>query len=239
MDCQNSVGKSVKFSFTLQRECRGLCYLELLERIFMMIWKMQSGRTILEMIGALAIMAIMSVGGIVIYTMSLEKNKTNQFVDFVASSTNKISGFYRNYESSARTRTATDHLCKFSLIPENICKTATSGTTRTGYFGETLTPTVVIDKKDQTGSTSITDVDGNSLSIKRPYILYNIAVSGFSSTSGCNMIMTNPIWNKVGDYAYVTGLGDLGATQLPLSVNNASKCDDAFTITVVIDHYKN
>jgi len=195
-----------------------------------MIRKIQSGRSMLEMLGVLAIMAVMTIGGITLYSMADEDNKVNRFLDFAALSTNKVSGFYRTYASSAKTVTA-GTLCNFELLPDDICKATTgTATTRYGYFKETLTPSVAIDKSDETGT--------GTLSVKRPYILYNIAVSGLSSKSACVSIVTDNVWKKTGDLAYVTGVGDLSATQLPLSVTDANKCDDTFTITVVIDHNK-
>ena len=46
--------------------------------------KSQSGRSMVEMLGVLAIIGVLSVGGIAGYTLSMRRHRANQVVDYVA-----------------------------------------------------------------------------------------------------------------------------------------------------------
>lgn len=202
----------------------------------MVLGKYQSGRSIIEMLGVLAIIGIMTVGGISIYSIAMQNKKVGEFVDFVVLAANNVSGFYRNYPTAAATKNV-QTLCKFSLIPDNICDNGVeTATTRTGYLGETLTLSVVVDASSQTGSVEITSVDGDTLYISRPHIVFNVGVSNLTSNAACRLILTNQIWSRVGKVSYVSGVGTLGDIQLPLSSDDAAKCDDAFTIKIITNH---
>lgn len=44
--------------------------------------KVQSGRSMVEMLGVLAIIGVLSIGGIAGYTMAMNRHKANQVVDY-------------------------------------------------------------------------------------------------------------------------------------------------------------
>ena len=46
--------------------------------------KLESGRSMVEMLGVLAIIGVLSVGGIAGYSLSMRRHRANQIVDYVA-----------------------------------------------------------------------------------------------------------------------------------------------------------
>ncbi len=178
-----------------------------------MINKKQSGRTMLEMLGALAIIGIMTAGGIKLYSVASENTKTTRFIDFVATSTDKVKSFYRNPKGGTRDAKI---LCDFELLPKDACDNR-SGTTIRGYFNETITPTVTVEDNEDASRT---------------HIYYNLAITGMAKST-CSIVTTNAVWKKTGEEAKI------GATKLPLSVANAANVcgddfDGSFTVKIKI-----
>ena len=46
--------------------------------------KLESGRSMVEMLGVLAIIGVLSVGGIAGYSLSMRRHRANQIVDYIA-----------------------------------------------------------------------------------------------------------------------------------------------------------
>ncbi len=46
--------------------------------------KLQQGRSMIEMLGVLAIIGVLSIGGLAGYTMAMERHKANQILDYVS-----------------------------------------------------------------------------------------------------------------------------------------------------------
>ena len=101
---------------------------------------MQSGRSMIEMLGVLAIIGVLSVGGIAGYSKAMMKYKINKTVEQIM----HISTSVRTLYGSQKTYTGldTDVLKRGRLIPEEMWVTTTSGTTSTTTFQSTWGTTV-------------------------------------------------------------------------------------------------
>ncbi|MBQ3695758.1 MAG: hypothetical protein II938_02150 [Alphaproteobacteria bacterium] len=82
----------------------------------------ESGRSMVEMLGVLAIIGVLSVGGIAGYTMAMNKHKANNLVDCIA----KMS-IAAQVSTTATAPTQTDYCAVTDVGNWDITATATTG----------------------------------------------------------------------------------------------------------------
>lgn len=125
-----------------------------------MIKSNQNGRSMIEMLGVLAIIGVLSVGGIVGYSKAMNKYKTNQVLNGVTHTINNIKALFmaQNNVSGLTTQEAYDA----GIIPDEFKKTADA--LQHAYGGEIK----IIAKKvpNSEGDTSETGEDVTYYAIK-------------------------------------------------------------------------
>ena len=89
----------------------------------------QSGRSMIEMLGVLAIVGVLSVGGIAGYSKAMEKFKINKTVDHVSQIATNIRTLYAQQTTYQGLNTA--NAIKMGVTPEELG----TGTTLTNAFG--------------------------------------------------------------------------------------------------------
>lgn len=105
----------------------------------------ESGRSMIEMLGVLAIIGVLSVGGIAGYSKAMNKFKTNKIADNVSMIVTNIRTLYaqQNDYVGLNNKTA----IQMGVIPDELGTDATSGTLTNAFQG-----TVLIDAA-QSGNT--------------------------------------------------------------------------------------
>ena len=82
----------------------------------------QSGRSMIEMLGVLAIIGVLSVGGIAGYSKAMEKFKVNKWVDDVVTLIANLNTTYANSKNftEIHEKNLTDFFEELNIIPENM-----------------------------------------------------------------------------------------------------------------------
>ncbi len=87
--------------------------------------EIQSGRSMIEMLGVLAIIGVLSVGGIAGYSKAMQKYRVNKMVSEVSQIVANVRTFYssqKNYEG-LNISAGSNIIKKAKLIPEEMCDT--------------------------------------------------------------------------------------------------------------------
>ncbi len=113
----------------------------------------EQGRSMIEMLGVLAIVGVLSVAGIMGYSKAMAKYKANQIVDqmsFIRHNLQEIYGKQRSYEGIE----SLDDAVALGIFPEEMTRTyATTGEVRHAGSG-----TVTIAFEDDNVSVSFNDL---------------------------------------------------------------------------------
>ena len=149
----------------------------------------ESGRSMIEMLGVLAIIGVLSVGGIAGYSKAMNKFKTNKIADNVSMIVTNIRTLYaqQNDYVGLNNKTA----IQMGVIPDELGTDATSGTLTNAFQG-----TVLIDAAQS----------GNSGAPNKAFVL---TMNGLSREA-CVSLATND-WGS-GYSAGLIGLRVTGAT---------------------------
>ena len=93
----------------------------------------QSGRSMIEMLGVLAIIGVLSVGGIAGYSKAMNKFKTNKVADNVSMLVANIKTLYaqQNTYNGLENKTA----ISMGVVPDELGTNATSGTLTNAFSG--------------------------------------------------------------------------------------------------------
>ena len=96
----------------------------------------ESGRSMIEMLGVLAIIGVLSVGGIAGYSKAMNKFKTNKIADNVSMIVTNIRNLYaqQNDYVGLNNKTA----IQMGVIPDELGTDATSGTLTNAFQGTVL-----------------------------------------------------------------------------------------------------
>ena len=112
--------------------------------------KLESGRSMIEMLGVLAIIGVLSVGGIAGYSKAMTKFKTNKVADNVAMIVTNIRTLYAQqttYEGLNNTTAV-----QMGVVPDELVTKASDGTLTNAFLG-----TVHI------GAGQVSDMDGETV----------------------------------------------------------------------------
>lgn len=186
------------------------------------IKKSHSGRSMIEMLGVLAIIGVLSAGGIAGYSTAMENYKVNKFIQmisFAASATERV--FTTRKDGTYQEEIPMTMLCKLRILPDEICAK------RKGYFGETLEIYLMHSDKGYNTFQAVKATNGENAGFYYPATLVYITFGSAFSVSACAKLMSNPVWQKLGDFVYLSGSTPLGsitsATELPLSIAKATQ----------------
>ncbi|MBQ9035033.1 MAG: hypothetical protein IJ099_03600 [Alphaproteobacteria bacterium] len=115
----------------------------------------QAGRSMIEMLGVLAIIGVLSVGGIAGYSKAMMKFKINKTVDEIMQITTNIRtlfGGQRNYSSLSNTV-----LTGAKLIPDEMVVTTGTGQNQTTTFTSAWGTTVTVAKSNKVTASTTSD----------------------------------------------------------------------------------
>ena len=160
-----------------------------------MIKTNESGRSMIEMLGVLAIIGVLSVGGIAGYSKAMNKFKTNKVADNVSMLIANIKTMYAQQNSFNGLKNTT--AVSMGLVPDELVVDATAGTLSNAYNGG-----VEINASSSVGETAGSDAD-DALS-------FNIVFNGLSKEA-CITLATND-WGS----GYSSGL-------IGMSVSNVAQ----------------
>ena len=187
----------------------------------------QSGRSMIEMLGVLAIVGVLSVGGIAGYSKAMSKVKNNRFISEASELTMNIRNLYIQQHSYAGLNNKV--LIETGFIPyEMLNKQASSASITHAYGGDVL----VYESKAQSGLTKAFEIYFTGLE-KQPCVFLATMVWGSDPASGFQSIyvgtaeITGPLMeNAIGgaqsmpdENIFTSGLHDNAA---PLAVHQAA-----------------
>ena len=95
--------------------------------------KLESGRSMIEMLGVLAIIGVLSVGGIAGYSKAMNKFKTNKVADNVSMIVTNIRTLY----AQQKTYDGLDNVSAVAMgvVPDELVTNATDGTLTNAFLG--------------------------------------------------------------------------------------------------------
>lgn len=144
----------------------------------------ESGRSMIEMLGVLAIIGVLSVGGIAGYSKAMNKFKTNKVADNVSMMVANIKTMYAQQKTYSGL--TTDTARKMGLIPDELVKVEkgdtdadTTYTYRNAYNGVVSIHTA--------GSTIATDKTANTTQDSKAFVIF----FGGLSKEACITLATN------------------------------------------------
>lgn len=184
-----------------------------------------SGRSMIEMLGVLAIIGILSAGGIAGYSAAMENHKVNKTVATIietAAYADFMLGKRANDNKVATFGLA--ELCSLKIVPDEICKTV-AGTMAKGFFKEKVLIKFAVDGKGVRGNYTV-NLPDEALTLARPETYFRwVSYSAFPA-SACAKILSASVWNNVNKMAAVKDCGENGIWELPLAPADAyTKCD--------------
>ncbi|MDO4162020.1 MAG: type 4 pilus major pilin [Pseudomonadota bacterium] len=154
-------------------------------------YKEQSGRSMIEMLGVLAIIGVLSVGGIAGYSKAMNKFKTNKVADNVSMIVANIKTLYA--QQNTYTDLSNKNAISMGVIPDELGTNAKTGTLTNAFNGPVFVGEV---------DTTSTSKDQRGF-----YILFN----GLSR-EGCITLATND-WGS----GYSSGLIALKVSGAPIA----------------------
>ena len=145
-----------------------------------MIKTNESGRSMIEMLGVLAIIGVLSVGGIAGYSKAMNKFKTNKVADNVSMLVANIKTMYAQ-QSSFNGLTKSSAV-SMGLVPDELVTTYPSGNDDNVVLNNSFNGTVLINASNSVGATAAANTD-DALS-------FNIVFNGLSKEA-CITLATN------------------------------------------------
>lgn len=143
-----------------------------------MIKTNESGRSMIEMLGVLAIIGVLSVGGIAGYSKAMNKFKTNKVADNVSMLVANIKTMYAQ-QSSFNGLTKSSAV-SMGLVPDELVTTYPSGNTDNAVLNNSFNGTVLISASNSVGATADSNDD----------LSFNIVFNGLSKEA-CITLATN------------------------------------------------
>ncbi len=157
-------------------------------------YKEQSGRSMIEMLGVLAIIGVLSVGGIAGYSKAMNKFKTNQVADNVSMLVANIKTMYSQQNSYEGLNNVT--AVQMGLVPDELTSTFTAATE--GSNGNQGTPASQELTNSFNGNVYISSA--SSVSSSDDNLAFRITFTGLSKEA-CITLATND-WGS----SYSSGL---------------------------------
>ncbi len=168
----------------------------------------QSGRSMIEMLGVLAIIGVLSVGGIAGYSKAMNKFKTNKVADNVAMIVTNIRTLYaqqRNYNGLTNSTAI-----QMGVVPDELGTDATSGTLKNAFLGLVEIGTATVKNLDS-------DTDGTGRG-------FYLTMNGLSKEA-CVTLAAND-WGSGYSAGYV-GMTVSGSEQTSYSTEFSVNCTEA------------
>ena len=148
----------------------------------------ESGRSMIEMLGVLAIIGVLSVGGIAGYSKAMNKFKTNKVADNVSMIVANIKTLYAQQKTYNGLNT--ENAITLGVVPDELVKTENSAKVlRNAYNGSVTIHTA--------GSTTATNADTGATQDKKAFVIF----FGGLSKEACITLATND-WGS----SYSSGL---------------------------------
>ena len=123
----------------------------------------QSGRSMIEMLGVLAIVGVLSVAGIAGYSKAMGKFKTNKAMDQITTLSSNIKTMFAgvgNYDTTLTTESAYN----LGLIPEEMTKTCAATFADTCVIGA-MNGTVKVEGKGSTFEITLNGINKEACSV--------------------------------------------------------------------------
>ena len=180
-------------------------------------YKEQSGRSMIEMLGVLAIIGVLSVGGIAGYSKAMNKFKTNKVADNLAMIVTNIRTLYaqqNNYSGLTN-----DTAINMGVVPDELIKKTTSGNNTTKTLQNAFLGPVFISSATVKGLDNGTDSGAN-----RGFV---VAMGGLTREA-CVTLATND-WGSGYSSGFV-GIKAAGTTGT-LAVDNTENVFDKVNCT--------
>ena len=162
--------------------------------------KLESGRSMIEMLGVLAIIGVLSVGGIAGYSKAMNKFKTNKVADNVSMIVTNIRTLYAQQSTYEGLTNKT--AVQMGVVPDELITDASAGTLTNAFLGG-----VVIGATPVTGLDGETAADGGTTGANRGFF---VAMNGLTKEA-CVTLATND-WGS-GYSAGLVGISVNGAKQ--------------------------
>ena len=218
-------------------------------------YKEQSGRSMIEMLGVLAIIGVLSVGGIAGYSKAMNKFKTNKVADNVSMLVANIKTMYAQQNSY----NGLDNVSavKMGLVPDELTGTYTAATT-----GENATPASQGLENAFNGSVYIKAADSGTGADSAFYIIFNglskeacvtLATNDWGSSYSSGLVGMKVSPSELANADDTTNLkmgctksADAAATAhacpgyMPMAVTNAAKacgCNDGNKCSIMWKYY--
>ncbi len=136
--------------------------------------KLESGRSMIEMLGVLAIIGVLSVGGIAGYSKAMNKFKTNKVADNVSMIVTNIRTLY----AQQKTYDGLDNknAVAMGVVPDELVTNATDGTLTNAFLGSV--------------EIKAADVKGADASANGTYMGFTVRFSGLTKEA-CVTLATN------------------------------------------------
>ena len=176
-------------------------------------YKEQSGRSMIEMLGVLAIIGVLSVGGIAGYSKAMNKFKTNKVADNLAMIVTNIRTLYA--QQNNYTGLTTETAINMGVVPDELIKETTNNGNTTKTLQNAFLGPVFI------GSATVKGMDnGTDSGTDRGFVVY----MGGLTREACVTLATND-WGSGYSSGHV-GVRASGATIADQTALNASVVDN-------------
>lgn len=178
----------------------------------------QSGRSMVEMLGVLAIVGVLSIGGIAGYSKAMAKYKVNKTIDQVSMLITNIRIAYGNQNSYKDI--SNQKLVEYELVSNDITQGSTDGTFYNPYAGTiTVTPTDTSGTACNSGqcpafSITYTNLDRQACAA--------IASSDWGGSASSGLLsMTVKAGDKTAKHDWTTANASDPSKRLPIDFNQA------------------
>lgn len=179
-----------------------------------MVQNQQKGRSMIEMLGVLAIIGVLSAGGVAGYSAAMESYKVNKTLAMLTETTHKAMIFFDKVADKNAT-VASEDLCELNILPSEVCNNGK------GYFGENVNARLRINKVET--PLSVVSDEGN-LNIYGPRTAVVFDFSSAFSITACAKILSHQSWFDYYEIAITVVKGQ--NNELPLSPElAASVCE--------------
>lgn len=177
----------------------------------------QQGRSMIEMLGVLAIIGVLSAGGIVGYSTAMENHKVNQFIEMADLAVAKAQITFKKYEGKDYGFAA---LCDADVLPYSVCKTPVQDGYHKGFFGENFSSMARINGETASGNWSFYDAEKvGRVAVFRPFMFIAFTFLSDIPVSACSKILTNKAWYSLGEVVSTEYFSE--SIELPIAPDTA------------------
>ena len=167
----------------------------------------ETGRSMIEMLGVLAIIGVLSVGGIAGYSKAMNKFKTNKVADNVSMIVTNIRTLYAQQNNYAGLNNTT--AIQMGVVPDELGTDATTGTLTNAFLGSV-----------NIGTATVTSLDAGTSGANRGFFL---TMNGLTKEA-CVTLAAND-WGSGYSAGYV-GMTVSGSDQDSYDTEFAVNCTD-------------